>query len=120
MNSNRLLIVSNRLPVSARITEHGLHIAPSSGGLATGLRGWHQHTSALWIGWPGDVTGATGAQLEELERSLFEQRIVPVRLSTRIPVGQSLMGILLDARRTQTVRLLLDYDGTLVPLARSA
>ncbi|HEY7058484.1 MAG TPA: bifunctional alpha,alpha-trehalose-phosphate synthase (UDP-forming)/trehalose-phosphatase, partial [Vicinamibacterales bacterium] len=35
------------------------------------------------------------------------------------PPGPSLRAVLADARRTADLRLLLDYDGTLVPLARS-
>jgi trehalose 6-phosphate synthase/phosphatase len=42
-----------------------------------------------------------------------------VAQSVSVPVGQSIVSTLLDARRTRPLRLLLDYDGTLVPLARS-
>jgi len=79
--TNRLLIVSNRLPVNARTTPAGVRMTASGGGLATGLRAWHEHSDALWIGWPGDLSGATAPQLQELERKLFERRIVPVPLS---------------------------------------
>jgi trehalose 6-phosphate synthase/phosphatase len=43
----------------------------------------------------------------------------PVQSPVFVPVGQSLAGMLLNARRNRPLRLLLDYDGTLVPLARS-
>jgi len=43
----------------------------------------------------------------------------PVARPALVPVGQSLASTLLDVRRTRPLRLLLDYDGTLVPLARS-
>jgi len=79
--TNRLLIVSNRLPVNARTTPAGVRTTASGGGLATGLRAWHEHSDALWIGWPGDLSGATAPQVQELERKLFERRIVPVPLS---------------------------------------
>jgi trehalose 6-phosphate synthase/phosphatase len=81
MTTNRLLIVSNRLPVNARVTAGGVRISDSGGGLASGLRAWHERTDALWIGWPGDLSGATPGHLEELERRLGERRIVPVPLS---------------------------------------
>ena len=81
MKSSRLLIVSNRLPVCAELTSEGLQVSPSSGGLATGLRSWHQSTDALWIGWAGDLPDATPSQLEELKLQLLEQRLMAVCLS---------------------------------------
>ncbi len=84
MNTHRLLIVSNRLPVTAELTAAGIRVASSSGGLATGLRAWHEGSDALWVGWPGSVSGATASQLEDLRRSLFEQRIVPVHMSDEL------------------------------------
>ena len=81
MKSSRLLIVSNRLPVCAEITAAGLQVSASSGGLATGLGSWHRTSDALWIGWAGDLAGATPPQLEELKLQLAEQRLVPVTLS---------------------------------------
>jgi len=79
--SDRLLVVANRLPVTARITADGIHTVPSSGGLATGLRPWHESSDALWIGWPGDLVGASAAQREECDRDLHQRRMVPVHLS---------------------------------------
>jgi trehalose 6-phosphate synthase/phosphatase len=81
MTSHRLLIVSNRLPVSARMTVDGVHMVPSSGGLATGLWPCHERSESLWFGWPGDVSGATTAQREEFDERLHERRIVPVHLT---------------------------------------
>ena len=78
----RLLIVANRLPVTARATAAGIDLAPSSGGLATGLRPWHEHSGALWIGWPGDLTAASAALREECDRELCRRRMVPVHLSS--------------------------------------
>jgi trehalose 6-phosphate synthase/phosphatase len=53
----------------------------------------------------------------------FLQRLHDLRPGApHLPVGppaRSLAGVLADMRRTMTIRLLLDYDGTLVPLARS-
>jgi trehalose 6-phosphate synthase/phosphatase len=81
MTSQRLLIVSNRLPVSARVTADGLRIVPSSGGLASGLRPWHERSGSLWFGWPGDVSAATPAQKEQLDQCLRQRGIVPVQLT---------------------------------------
>jgi trehalose 6-phosphate synthase/phosphatase len=79
--SRRLLIVSNRLPIAARPREGALHLVESAGGLATGLRGWHERSSGLWIGWPGDVSRLSAPHRAELDRRLAARRIVPVALS---------------------------------------
>jgi trehalose 6-phosphate synthase/phosphatase len=81
MRSQRLLIVSNRLPVNACVTADGLRIVPSSGGLASGLRSWHERSGSLWFGWPGDVSAATSAQKAQLDDRLHERGIVPVHLT---------------------------------------
>src|SRR5919106_1482109 len=81
MTDHRLLIVSNRLPVSAQVTTSAVRMVASSGGLATGLRPWHERSHGLWLGWPGDVSRATPAQRDEFDRRLHERSIVPVHLS---------------------------------------
>lgn len=52
----RILIVSNRLPVSIRYKEGGPETTPSSGGLVTGLLSFQGEFEMEWIGWPGVVT----------------------------------------------------------------
>ena len=81
MTSRRLLIVSNRLAVTAQVTADGLGIVPSGGGLATGLRRWHAQSKGLWLGWPGNLSGATTAQKEQVDQHLHERGIVPVHLT---------------------------------------
>jgi trehalose 6-phosphate synthase/phosphatase len=81
MTSHRMLVVSNRLPVSARLTADGLRVVPSGGGLATGLRSWHERSASLWLGWPGDVSAATPAQQGQFNQRLHERGIVPVHLT---------------------------------------
>ena len=49
----RLLIVSNRLPLTIQEKKGDLHIEPSVGGLATGLRSWYKSSPSIWIGWAG-------------------------------------------------------------------
>jgi trehalose 6-phosphate synthase/phosphatase len=74
MTHERLLIVSNRLPVSVGFAAGGLQILPSSGGLASGLRPWHERSGSIWFGWPGDISAATEAEKEQLDRCL-ERRL---------------------------------------------
>ncbi|HWN68491.1 MAG TPA: trehalose-6-phosphate synthase, partial [Haliangium sp.] len=80
---SRVLIVSNRLPVTVKRTDGGFQVEMSAGGLATGLRGVHEQSGGLWIGWPGvgddelsdDDRARLGSRFDEL-------RVVPVALST--------------------------------------
>jgi trehalose 6-phosphate synthase/phosphatase len=49
----RLLIISNRLPVSVTKSAGRLNFQPSVGGLATGLASFRDSHQSRWIGWPG-------------------------------------------------------------------
>lgn len=51
--SGRLVIVSNRLPVSISKKKGKLEIQPSPGGLATALRALHADRRVVFYGWPG-------------------------------------------------------------------
>jgi trehalose 6-phosphate synthase/phosphatase len=86
VSPSRLLIVSNRLPITATVTAEGVSFAPASGGLATGLRGCHERSGGLWIGWPG-IDGVPEAQQPALDQPLAERGIVAVHL-TRDEVRQ--------------------------------
>ena len=78
---SRVLIVSNRLPVSVRWRGGRPQLLPSTGGLATGLSHVQQQEGTLWIGWSGDSGG--GAQrAAEVDQLLRERSLVPIRLSS--------------------------------------
>ena len=78
----RLVIVSNRLPVTVITDDQGaVTLEPSPGGLATGLRGAHERWSGVWIGWPGDTSALTPAQHVDVQSQFDRQHIVPVHLS---------------------------------------
>jgi trehalose 6-phosphate synthase/phosphatase len=81
MDVARLVTVSNRLPVSAQLSDGAVLLTPASGGLATGLGPWHEASEGLWIGWPGDASRWSALQRADLDRQLAERRIVPVHLS---------------------------------------
>ncbi|GAB1317908.1 Trehalose-6-P synthase/phosphatase complex synthase subunit [Madurella fahalii] len=50
----RLLLISNRLPITIKRSEDGQYtFSMSSGGLVTGLSGLSKTTSFQWYGWPG-------------------------------------------------------------------
>ncbi|QRN95648.1 bifunctional alpha,alpha-trehalose-phosphate synthase (UDP-forming)/trehalose-phosphatase [Archangium violaceum] len=78
---SRLLLVSNRLPVTVKADKDGVSVVRSAGGLATGLRGPHERSGGVWIGWPGDVSRLTPEQRAAVEARLAELRCVPLHLS---------------------------------------
>ncbi len=54
MPGSRVVVVSNRLPVTVRRGEDGsVGLEPSAGGLATALRSVTTTRETAWVGWPG-------------------------------------------------------------------
>ena len=76
---NRLLIISNRLPVSVERRKHEFRFNSSVGGLATGLTALHQKFKCIWIGWPG--TAINREETDYIETKLSEFNCYPVFLS---------------------------------------
>lgn len=66
----RLLIVSNRLPVTIERTEQGYQVEPSSGGLVTALRPIVRAQNGCWVGW-------TGSDYDREIEALLRSRDVP-------------------------------------------
>ena len=60
VSGERVVIVSNRLPLTLRRSEEGWRAEASTGGLVTAMRPVLERTGGLWIGWPGDSTGDPG------------------------------------------------------------
>ncbi len=83
----RLLIVSNRLPVSVRWKAGRPELLQSSGGLATGLGALRERQASLWIGWPGDVSQASREQSREIDVLLRGRSLLPVYFSQREIAG---------------------------------
>jgi trehalose 6-phosphate synthase/phosphatase len=77
----RLLLVSNRLPVTVKVEKDAVSVVRSAGGLATGLSGPHENSGGLWIGWPGEVSRLSESQRASVESQLAELRCVPLYLS---------------------------------------
>ncbi len=51
----RIIIISNRLPVTINRKDGELFYYPSAGGLSTGLSSLDESIERLWIGWPGQA-----------------------------------------------------------------
>jgi trehalose 6-phosphate synthase/phosphatase len=72
-----LVIAANRLPVRFTLSNGGVEVQPSAGGLAAALRA--VRGNALWVGWPGAVVPES---LEsEVTRRLARDNLAPVFLS---------------------------------------
>jgi trehalose 6-phosphate synthase/phosphatase len=81
MADGRVMIVSNRLPYCARATAEGVTLTPAAGGLATGLRGFHERGDSIWVGWSGDASSLSRRHRPEVASLLLGRGIVPVHLS---------------------------------------
>ncbi|MCB0113345.1 MAG: trehalose-6-phosphate synthase, partial [Caldilineaceae bacterium] len=79
---SKLIIVSNRLPISVRKGDEGLEYAESIGGLTTGLSSFFEEGESLWIGWPGITSDDIDeAQTEEITEHLRARDYLPIFLS---------------------------------------
>ena len=81
--TERLLIVSNRLPVTAAVHDGEVQLSSSAGGLATGLRGAADGRDRLWIGWPGELRRLDARRQRELDRQLEANGLAAVYLNRR-------------------------------------
>jgi len=76
----RLLIVSNRLPLTIQEKKGDLHVEPSVGGLATGLSSWYKSSNSIWIGWAGIGRKKIKGEKDIMAR-LLSENCHPVSLS---------------------------------------
>jgi trehalose-6-phosphate synthase len=81
-STGRVLIVSNRLPVTVRESARGMDVVPSSGGLASGLRAYYESSAATWIGWPGPASTSLASR-RVLEEQLTARHLRAVPLDQR-------------------------------------
>jgi trehalose 6-phosphate synthase/phosphatase len=79
----RIIIVSNRLPVSVSKTDGGFAIQASSGGLATGLASFHRNSNGIWIGWPGFTPPDNQGKNMLRQKLMTEFQCFPVFLSPK-------------------------------------
>jgi trehalose 6-phosphate synthase/phosphatase len=76
----RMLIVSNRLPISVSKKKGIFNFVPSAGGLATGLSSFYQTYESLWIGWPG-IIARNADEKQSITARLKQDNMFPVFLS---------------------------------------
>lgn len=79
---SKILIVSNRLPLQITIKNNSVDVKPSVGGLATGMKSFHQKADSKWIGWSGMVDEEiTPDSSKKINSSLQKAKCIPVHLS---------------------------------------
>lgn len=79
---SKLIIVSNRLPISVSKGDTALQYTESIGGLTTGLSSFFENGDSLWIGWPGITSDDTTVdEQHEIEEHLRGKDYHPIFLS---------------------------------------
>jgi trehalose 6-phosphate synthase/phosphatase len=68
-NNQRVIVVSNRLPVSLKRAGDSWHSKRTAGGLATAMHPIIQKTDGIWIGWSGETSGSK----DEKRRAIVEE-----------------------------------------------
>ena len=81
---SKLIIVSNRLPVTAEEDKDNIVFKPSIGGLATGMKNLHTDSETVWVGW----SGLTEEELESHNHEAIIQTLrkapVPLEIHCKI------------------------------------
>jgi trehalose 6-phosphate synthase/phosphatase len=78
----RLIIISNRLPLTINKKQGELIYHPSAGGLATGLASLDDNMERIWVGWPGKEIKDEWEQ-EAIRNDLKKRQLVPVFLNKK-------------------------------------
>jgi len=79
---SKTIIISNRLPLKIKLENDLLEVEPSVGGLATGLKSFHNEGNSLWIGWSGlTEEELSDEQNKEVEKLVKEAKCDVVSLT---------------------------------------
>jgi trehalose 6-phosphate synthase len=82
MTVNRLVVVSNRLPIVLKLDEEGeWQVEPGAGGLVTALAPVLRDRGGLWIGWPGTTDERAMAAIRGAGPAGIGYNLEPVLLS---------------------------------------
>jgi trehalose 6-phosphate synthase/phosphatase len=68
---SKIIFISNRLPVTVSKTDDQLDYNKSIGGLATGLKSYHEQSNSIWAGWPG----ITDEDLTDSEKKNIKKKL---------------------------------------------
>jgi trehalose 6-phosphate synthase/phosphatase len=80
---SRIIIISNRLPVTVKKNGKRLEYIDSIGGLSTGMKKYHEEADSVWVGWPGIADEElTSREKKSIEKTLKEKyNCLPVFLT---------------------------------------
>ncbi|KAI5173841.1 trehalose 6-phosphate synthase [Pancytospora epiphaga] len=80
----KLIVASNRLPLTVKKTDEGFDYKKSSGGLVTGIESLSKHLEFIWIGSIGGIDVSKTEQ-DTINKDCWEKfRCIPVFLSTSL------------------------------------
>lgn len=86
--TSRLVVVSNRLPLTLKFEENEWHTKKSAGGLATAMNPILNRTNGIWIGWSGDASDETDEKRQKIINEWRErENAVAVDLPPEIVEG---------------------------------
>ncbi|MFP4663443.1 MAG: bifunctional alpha,alpha-trehalose-phosphate synthase (UDP-forming)/trehalose-phosphatase [Bacteroidales bacterium] len=78
----RIIIISNRLPVSLDFEGKNVTASQGIGGLATGMKSVHENNDSLWFGWPRYMPEELSPEkLKQTEQVLSDNKCAPVYLT---------------------------------------
>lgn len=83
--SQKLIVVSNRLPISLQTTGKDLQAHPSSGGLVTAMNAVLKKRGGIWVGWPGtneDLGNKLDPILEKVSKEIGYS-LKPIKLTAK-------------------------------------
>ncbi len=78
----RLIIISNRLPITIGMKDGELFYHPSAGGLATGLNSLDDSLDNVWVGWPGKIIDEEWEK-PAIKQDLKKKNLIPVFLTAK-------------------------------------
>ncbi len=105
----RLIVVSNRLPVTLRRQGGDWKVTASAGGLVTAMDPILKRTDGLWIGWAGDSSVVDDPRRQEaVDRSAGGRRFVIVELP------QKTVELYYEGYSNQTIWPLFHYFPSLI------
>lgn len=87
-HSERLVVISNRMPYTLKKTSEGWRTERSTGGLATAMGPLLARGEGIWIGWSGDSSGEfEDARRRKLLARWEQQRYIAVDLPPDVAEG---------------------------------
>ena len=86
---SRILLVSNRLPITVTAANGQGVVTRSAGGLAGALSSVHEQADSLWIGWPGGLPALPPQAVRQLAWQMAAMRFVPVQPYGAVPMRPS-------------------------------